>query len=52
MKPLALIIEDDPEIRNVLSDRLESLGHDHHAVGCQSEARERMQPVHLRIRAP
>lgn len=42
MKPLALIIEDDPEIRASLVDRLESLGHDQHNVACQTDARERM----------
>lgn len=42
MKPLALIIEDDTEIREAIADRLESLGHDYHPVGCQVEARERL----------
>lgn len=42
MKPIALVIEDDPEIRAALMDRLESLGHDHHPAGCQHEARERL----------
>lgn len=42
MKPLALVIEDDPAIREALGDRLDSLGHDHHSVGSQSEARERL----------
>ncbi|MBP7948879.1 MAG: response regulator [Verrucomicrobiales bacterium] len=42
MKPLALIIEDDPAIREALADRLDSLGHDHHSVGSQNEARERL----------
>ena len=38
MKPLALVIDDDPDIRDVLKDRLDSLGHDCHLVGSQSEA--------------
>lgn len=42
MKPLALVIEDDPSIREALGDRLDSLGHDHHCVGCLNEARERL----------
>lgn len=42
MKPLALVIEDDPAIREALGDRLDSLGHDHHCVGCLNEARERL----------
>jgi DNA-binding response OmpR family regulator len=42
MKPLALIIEDDPAIRESLADRLESLGHDCQAVGAQNEAAERI----------
>ena len=42
MKPIALVIEDDPEIRAALMDRLESLGHDQHPAGCQLEARERL----------
>jgi DNA-binding response OmpR family regulator len=42
MKPLALIIEDDPAIRDSLADRLESLGHDRQAVGAQNEAGERI----------
>lgn len=42
MKPLALIIDDDPAIRESLTDRLESLGHDSHAVGAQNEANERI----------
>ena len=42
MKPLARIVEDDPEIREALADRLDSLGHDHHTVGSQTEARERL----------
>jgi DNA-binding response OmpR family regulator len=43
MKPLALIIEDDPAIRESLADRLESLGHDCQAVGAQNEAGERIE---------
>lgn len=43
MKPIALIIEDDPDIRAALADRLESMGHDFHAVGSQQEARERFK---------
>jgi CheY-like chemotaxis protein len=43
MKTLALIIEDDPAIRESLADRLESLGHDCHAVGAQNEAGERVE---------
>jgi DNA-binding response OmpR family regulator len=43
MKPLALIIEDDPAIREALADRLESLGHDRQAVGAQNEAVERIE---------
>lgn len=43
MKPIALIIEDDPDIREALADRLESLGHDFHPAGSQSEARERLK---------
>lgn len=43
MRPIALIIEDDPEIRDALGDRLDSLGHDFHAVGSQMEARERLR---------
>jgi CheY-like chemotaxis protein len=43
MKPLALIIEDDPGIRDALADRLESFGHDCEAVGTQMEARERVE---------
>ena len=43
MKPLALIIEDDPAIRESLADRLESLGHDCHAAGNQNEAGERIE---------
>jgi len=42
MKPLALVIEDDPAIREALGDRLDSLGHDHQCVGCLNEARERL----------
>lgn len=42
MKPLTLIIEDDPAIRESLADRLESLGHDCQAVGAQNEAGERI----------
>jgi DNA-binding response OmpR family regulator len=42
MKPHALIIDDDPAIREALADRLESLGHDCEAVGSQTEARERL----------
>lgn len=42
MKPIALIIEDDPEIREALADRLESLGHDYHPASSQVEARERL----------
>lgn len=42
MKPLALVIEDDPAIRDALADRLESLGHDYQCVGSQNEARERL----------
>ena len=42
MKPLALIIEDDPAIREALANRLESLGHDYQAVGSHSEACERI----------
>lgn len=42
MKPIALIIEDDPEIREALADRLESLGHDYHPASSQGEARERL----------
>lgn len=42
MKPLALVIEDDPAIREALGDRLDSLGHDHHSVGSLNEARERL----------
>jgi DNA-binding response OmpR family regulator len=42
MKTLALIIEDDPAIRESLADRLESLGHDCQAVGAQNEAAERI----------
>lgn len=43
MKPLALIIEDDPAIRESLADRLESLGHDCQVVGAQNEAGERIE---------
>lgn len=43
MKPLALIIEDDPSIRASLADRLESFGHDSEAVGSQNEAKERIE---------
>lgn len=43
MKPLALIIEDDPAIRESLADRLESLGHDCQVVGAQNEACERIE---------
>lgn len=42
MKPLALIVEDDPAIREALADRLESLGHDQQAACSQNEARERL----------
>ncbi len=42
MKPIALIVEDDPEIREALADRLESLGHDYHPASSQVEARERL----------
>jgi DNA-binding response OmpR family regulator len=42
MKPIALIIEDDPSIRASIADRLESFGHDCEAVGSQNEARERI----------
>lgn len=40
MKPHALIIDDDPEIREHLKERLESFGHECLAVGSQSEAEE------------
>jgi DNA-binding response OmpR family regulator len=40
MKPHALIIDDDPEIREHLKERLESFGHECIAVGSQSEAEE------------
>ena len=42
MKPLALIIDDDPAIQEVLADRLESLGHDSQGVCCHHDARERL----------
>ena len=42
MKPLALIIEDDPAIRESLADRLESIGHDCQVVAAQNEAAERI----------
>jgi DNA-binding response OmpR family regulator len=43
MKPIALIIEDDPSIRASLADRLESFGHDCESIGSQNEARERIE---------
>ena len=43
MKPIALIIEDDPSIRASIADRLESFGHDYEAVGSQNEAKERIE---------
>jgi DNA-binding response OmpR family regulator len=43
MKPLALIIDDDPEIREQLKERLESLGHECFAVGSQNEAEEKFK---------
>lgn len=42
MRPPALVSEDDPAIREALGDSLDSLGHDHHCVGCLDEARERL----------
>lgn len=42
MKPIALIVEDDSEIREAIADRLESLGHDYHPASSQMEARERL----------
>ena len=49
MKPLALIIEDDPAIRESLADRLESLGHDCHAAGNQNEAGERIECFEMSV---
>ncbi len=40
MKPHALVIDDDPEIREHLKERLESFGHECTAVGSQAEAEE------------
>jgi DNA-binding response OmpR family regulator len=40
MKPHALVIDDDPEIRELLKERLESFGHECTAVGAQAEAEE------------
>jgi DNA-binding response OmpR family regulator len=40
MKPHALVIDDDPEIRDLLKERLESFGHECTAVGSQAEAEE------------
>lgn len=40
MKPHALVIDDDPEIRDLLRERLESFGHECTAVGSQTEAEE------------
>ncbi len=42
MKPLALIVDDDPSIREALGDRLDSLGHHFHTADSQKEARERL----------
>ena len=39
MKPVALIVDDHPSIREVLEDRMEALGHDHDSAGTQEEAR-------------
>lgn len=43
MKPIALIVDDDPSIRAALADRLESFGHDCDTAGSQGEARERIE---------
>ena len=40
MKPQALVIDDDPEIREHLKERLDSLGHECTTVGSQAEAEE------------
>ena len=40
MKPHALVIDDDPEIREHLKERLESFGHECTAVGSQADAEE------------
>ncbi|MEI6177442.1 MAG: response regulator [Verrucomicrobiota bacterium] len=42
MKPIALIIEDDPSIRASIADRLESFGHDWEPAGSQNEAKDRI----------
>lgn len=42
-KTIALVIEDDEEIRNIVVERLDSLGHDSDAVGSQSEARKKIE---------
>ena len=35
-KILALVIDDEEDIRDVVADKLAAMGHDHHAVGnCQ-----------------
>lgn len=43
MKTIGLIIEDDTGIREVLEDRLDSMGFDFHSVGSQTEAMEHFQ---------
>ena len=42
MKPLALIIDDNDGVREVVQDCLEELGHKFHAVGSQREATEHL----------
>ena len=43
MKTIGLIIEDDTGIREVLEDRLDSMGFDSHTAGSQAEAMEHLQ---------
>jgi len=38
----ALVIEDDPHIQDVVTDIVESLGHQLDVVGCQDEARQKL----------
>lgn len=38
MKPLALVVDDDASIRQIVEDRLESMGHDCDLVGSQKDA--------------